>query len=61
MINRTRLRLLSVKIEKFESENWLKFLSFGEKFKNTSNLMESISGRCQKKPYLSDLPDPWIQ
>ena len=48
MINWTHLRLLSVKIKKFESENQLKFLNFGEKFENMSNLMESISGRCQK-------------
>ena len=47
MINWTRLRLLSFKF-KYESKNQLKSLNFVEEFKNTSNLMEYISGRHQK-------------
>ena len=48
MIKRTHLRLL-IKTLKFESNNRLKILNFVEEFKNTSNLIESYSGRQPRK------------
>ena len=43
------MRLCTNKILEFESENQLKILNFVEEFKNTSNLIESHSGRQQRK------------
>ena len=40
---------LFIKILKFESDNQLKILNSVEEFKNTSNLIESYSGRQQRK------------
>ena len=48
MINQTHLSILTINL-KFESKNQLKILNFVEEFKNTSNLIEYLSGRQQRK------------
>ena len=57
MINQTCLSILAIKIVIWK-QNQLKMINFVEKFENMSNLIKNVSGRQQKKPYLSDLPDP---
>ena len=60
MINRTHLNIIYIKTCVLKSEKQLKLGILWRNSKTHLTTSKTASDRQQKKPYLSDLPDPCL-